>query len=54
MIPIMPIIAQFKNLVQYTTLAATSARNIADTTGVPFLSSTAALALSILKYIEVG
>ncbi|KAJ7212848.1 P-loop containing nucleoside triphosphate hydrolase protein, partial [Mycena rebaudengoi] len=48
----MPTTANFKNLIQYTTLAATTARNIGETTQVPFLCSTAALCFSILKCIE--
>ncbi|KAJ7218194.1 hypothetical protein C8J57DRAFT_1598276 [Mycena rebaudengoi] len=48
----MPTTANFKNLIQYTTLAATTAKNIGETTQVPFLCSTAALCLSILKCIE--
>ncbi|KAJ7266710.1 hypothetical protein C8J57DRAFT_1617923 [Mycena rebaudengoi] len=48
----MPTTANFKNLIQYTTLAATTAKNIGETTQVPFLISTAALSFSILKCIE--
>ncbi|KAJ7218200.1 hypothetical protein C8J57DRAFT_1482861 [Mycena rebaudengoi] len=44
--------ANFKNLIRYTTLAATTAKNIGETTQVPFLCSTAALSFSILKCIE--
>ncbi|KAJ7245853.1 P-loop containing nucleoside triphosphate hydrolase protein [Mycena rebaudengoi] len=43
----------FKNLIEYTTLAATTAQKIAETAKVPFLGSTTALSLSILKYIEI-
>jgi hypothetical protein len=49
----MPTTANFKNLIQYTTLAATTAENIGETSQVPFLCSTAALSFSILKCIEV-
>ncbi|KAJ7274045.1 hypothetical protein C8J57DRAFT_1714971 [Mycena rebaudengoi] len=48
----MPTTANFKNLIQYTTLAATTAKNIGETTQVPFLVSTAMLSFSILKCIE--
>ncbi|KAJ7234460.1 hypothetical protein C8J57DRAFT_1729097 [Mycena rebaudengoi] len=48
----MPTTANFKNLIQYTTLAATTAKNIGETTQVPFLVSTATLSFSILKCIE--
>jgi hypothetical protein len=54
MMPTMPTAANFKNLIEYTSLAATTAETIADGTQVPFLGSTAALSLSILKCIEVG
>ncbi|KAJ7249967.1 hypothetical protein C8J57DRAFT_1723780 [Mycena rebaudengoi] len=50
----MPTTANFKNLIQYTILAATTAKNIADTAQVPFLHSTATVALSILKGIEMA
>ncbi|KAJ7265251.1 hypothetical protein C8J57DRAFT_1622372 [Mycena rebaudengoi] len=50
----MPTTANFKNVIQYTILAATTAKNIAETVKVPFLASTAALALSILKCIETA
>ncbi|KAJ7247015.1 hypothetical protein C8J57DRAFT_1724666 [Mycena rebaudengoi] len=48
----MPTTANFKNLIQYTTLAATTAKDIGETYQVPFLVSTAALSFSILKCIE--
>ncbi|KAJ7254526.1 hypothetical protein C8J57DRAFT_1657812 [Mycena rebaudengoi] len=48
----MPTTANLKNLVQYTILAATTAKNIAETAKVPFLGSTAVLCLSITKCIE--
>ncbi|KAJ7209929.1 hypothetical protein C8J57DRAFT_1733705 [Mycena rebaudengoi] len=48
----MPTTANFKNLIQYTTLAATTAKNIGETTQVPFLVSTATLSFSSLKCIE--
>ncbi|KAJ7257427.1 hypothetical protein C8J57DRAFT_1235144 [Mycena rebaudengoi] len=49
----MPTTANFKNLIQYTSLvAATTAKNIAEAAKVPFLGSTVALSLSILKCIE--
>jgi hypothetical protein len=50
----MPTTANFKNLIQYTSLAATTAKNIAEAAKVPFLGSTAALSLSILRCIEVS
>ncbi|KAJ7245540.1 hypothetical protein C8J57DRAFT_1524259 [Mycena rebaudengoi] len=49
----MPTTANFKNLIQYTSLAATTAKNIAEAVKVPFLGLTAALSLSILKCIEL-
>ncbi|KAJ7247735.1 hypothetical protein C8J57DRAFT_1673528 [Mycena rebaudengoi] len=49
----MPTTAKFENLIEYTVLAATTAKTIAETTKVPFLGSTAALCLSITKYIEL-
>jgi hypothetical protein len=45
---------KFKNLIEYTTLAANTAQEIAQTTGVPFLGSTSALTLSIVKCVEVS
>ncbi|KAJ7289526.1 P-loop containing nucleoside triphosphate hydrolase protein [Mycena rebaudengoi] len=48
----MPTPVNFKNVVQYTILAATTAKNIAERAQVPFLGSTAALCLSITKGIE--
>ncbi|KAJ7267086.1 P-loop containing nucleoside triphosphate hydrolase protein [Mycena rebaudengoi] len=48
----MPTTANGKNIIQYTILAATTAKNIAETAKVPFLGSTVALTLSILKCIE--
>ncbi|KAJ7264293.1 hypothetical protein C8J57DRAFT_1718718 [Mycena rebaudengoi] len=44
--------ANFKNLIQYIILATTTAQNIAETTKVPFLGSTAVLCLAITKSIE--
>ncbi|KAJ7245231.1 hypothetical protein C8J57DRAFT_1679767 [Mycena rebaudengoi] len=49
----MPTPANFKNVIQYTILAATTAKNIAEMAKVPFLGSTAALCLSIIKGIEM-
>jgi hypothetical protein len=49
----MPTTSNFKNVIQYTILAATTAKNIAETAKVPFLGSTAVLCLSISKSIEV-
>jgi hypothetical protein len=49
----MPTTANFKNLIQYTTLAGITAMNIGEKTQVPFLCSTATLCSSILKCIEV-
>ncbi|KAJ7256945.1 hypothetical protein C8J57DRAFT_1648996 [Mycena rebaudengoi] len=48
----MPTAGNFKNLIEYITLAATTTKNIAETAKVPFLGSTAALCLSITKCIE--
>ncbi|KAJ7264301.1 hypothetical protein C8J57DRAFT_1230769 [Mycena rebaudengoi] len=50
--PTMPTTAKFKNLIQYTSFAATTAHKIAETAQVPFLVSTSALCLSITKCIE--
>ncbi|KAJ7242053.1 hypothetical protein C8J57DRAFT_1477570 [Mycena rebaudengoi] len=48
----MPTTGNFNNLIQYTILAATTAKNIAETAQVPFLGSTAALCLSITKSVQ--
>ncbi|KAJ7239239.1 hypothetical protein C8J57DRAFT_1478415 [Mycena rebaudengoi] len=48
----MPTTGNFKNLIEYITLAATTAQNIAETAKVPFLGSTAALCLSITKSVQ--
>ncbi|KAJ7196007.1 hypothetical protein C8J57DRAFT_1644983 [Mycena rebaudengoi] len=48
----MPTTANFKNIIEYTILAATTAQNIAETGHVPFLRSTAVLSLSITKSVE--
>ncbi|KAJ7233076.1 hypothetical protein C8J57DRAFT_1578277 [Mycena rebaudengoi] len=48
----MPTAGNFKNLLEYITLAATTAQNIAETAKVPFLGSTAALCLSITKSVQ--
>ncbi|KAJ7265589.1 hypothetical protein C8J57DRAFT_1718250 [Mycena rebaudengoi] len=48
----MPTTANLKNLIQYIIVAATAAKNIAETAKVPFLGSTAALCLSITKSVE--
>ncbi|KAJ7227960.1 hypothetical protein C8J57DRAFT_1730742 [Mycena rebaudengoi] len=48
----MPTTAKFKNLIEYITLAATTAQNIAETAKVPFLGSAAALCLSITKSVQ--
>jgi hypothetical protein len=52
--PTMPTATNFKHLIQYTILAATTAQNIAERDQVPFLRSTAALSLSITKSVEVS
>jgi hypothetical protein len=52
--PPMPTTMNFKNLIQYNILAANTAQTIAKTIEMPFLSSTAALCLSITKCIEVS
>jgi hypothetical protein len=41
-------------LIEYTTLAATTAAEMANTFQVPFLASTATLVLSILNCVEVS
>ncbi|KAJ7258835.1 P-loop containing nucleoside triphosphate hydrolase protein, partial [Mycena rebaudengoi] len=48
----MPTASKFQNLIQHTILIATTAKIIAERFEVPFLGSTAALCLSITKYIE--
>ncbi|KAJ7264339.1 hypothetical protein C8J57DRAFT_1512412 [Mycena rebaudengoi] len=48
----MPTTAKFKNLIQYTILAATTVQTIVETAKVPFLVSTSALCLPITKCIE--
>jgi hypothetical protein len=40
-------------LLQYTTVAASTAREIANITNVPFLQVTAALTVSILSSVQV-
>ncbi|KAJ7260200.1 hypothetical protein C8J57DRAFT_1471812 [Mycena rebaudengoi] len=50
--PTMPIAVNFKHLIQYTILAATTAQSIAERDQVPFLRSAAALSLSITKSVE--
>jgi hypothetical protein len=45
--------ATFKNFIEYTTLAASTAKEIADAAQVPFLISTAALTRSIAECFEV-
>ncbi|KAJ7219835.1 hypothetical protein C8J57DRAFT_1536996 [Mycena rebaudengoi] len=42
----------FKNLIQYATIAATTAKEIADSAQVPFLGSMATVSLSIFKAVE--
>jgi hypothetical protein len=44
----------FKNLIQYATIAATTAKEIADSAQVPFLGSMATVSLSIFKAVEVS
>jgi hypothetical protein len=46
--------ATLKDLIQYTTLAATAAKKIADSAAAPFLGSAAALTLSILNCVTVS
>ncbi|KAJ7203224.1 hypothetical protein C8J57DRAFT_1735354 [Mycena rebaudengoi] len=48
----MPTAGNFKNLIEYINLAATTAQNIAETAKVPFLGLTAALCLSITKLVQ--
>jgi hypothetical protein len=50
----MPTPVNFKDVIHYTILAATTVKNIAETAKVPFLGSTATLCLSITKGIEVS
>jgi hypothetical protein len=45
---------KLKILIEYTTLAATTAKEVAQFASVPFLGSTSALTLSILKCLEVS
>jgi hypothetical protein len=45
---------KFKDLIEYTTLAATTAKEITQISSVPFLGSTSALALAIVKCVEVS
>jgi hypothetical protein len=45
---------KIKNLIEYTTLAATAAKEIANTTNIPFLGSASALTLSIVRSVEVS
>jgi hypothetical protein len=45
---------KFKNLIEYTSLAATTVQEIAQTAGVPFLGSTSVLTLSIVKCVQVS
>jgi hypothetical protein len=52
--PTMPTTVKFKDLIGYTVLAATTARNIAERAQVPFLGLTTTLCLSITKSIEVS
>jgi hypothetical protein len=53
MLPMQPS-TKFKNLIEYTTLAATIGKEIAQTASVPFLGSTSALTLAIVKCVEVS
>ncbi|KAJ7243469.1 hypothetical protein C8J57DRAFT_1243416 [Mycena rebaudengoi] len=48
----MKVPAQLENLIQYTTVAASTAEEIAGSFQIPFLSSATALTLSILKCVE--
>ncbi|KAJ7288933.1 hypothetical protein C8J57DRAFT_1215017 [Mycena rebaudengoi] len=43
----------FENLIQYATIAATTAKEIADAARVPFLGSMTTLSLSIFKSVEI-
>jgi hypothetical protein len=53
-IPTMQPPGTLKNLIEYTTLAATTAQAIGTSAQVPFLPSTAALTLAILKCAQVS
>ncbi|KAJ7252445.1 hypothetical protein C8J57DRAFT_1474117 [Mycena rebaudengoi] len=48
----MKVPTQLENLIQYTTVAASTVEGIAGSLQIPFLSSVAALTLSILKCVE--
>jgi hypothetical protein len=41
-------------LIHYTTIAATAIKDMAESAAIPFLGSTAALSLSVLKCVEVS
>jgi hypothetical protein len=49
----MKVPTQLENLIQYTTVAASTVEGIAGSLQIPFLSSVTALTLSILKCVEV-
>ncbi|KAJ7216916.1 hypothetical protein C8J57DRAFT_1482981, partial [Mycena rebaudengoi] len=48
----MKVPTQLENLIQYTTVAASTVEGIAGSLQIPFLSSVTALTLSILKCVE--
>ncbi|KAJ7262875.1 P-loop containing nucleoside triphosphate hydrolase protein [Mycena rebaudengoi] len=50
--PTMKVLIQLENLIQYTTVAATTVEEIAGAFEIPFLTSATALTLSILECVE--
>ncbi|KAJ7261969.1 hypothetical protein C8J57DRAFT_1471260 [Mycena rebaudengoi] len=48
----MKVSIQFENLIQYTTITASTVEEIAGSSHIPFLTSATALSLSILKCVE--
>jgi hypothetical protein len=50
----MKVPTHLENLIQYTTVAASTVEDIAGSFQIPFLSSAAALTLAILKGVEVS
>jgi hypothetical protein len=50
----MKVPTQLENVIQYTTVAVNTVDGIAGAFQIPFLSSTTALTLSILKCVEVN
>jgi hypothetical protein len=50
----MKVPTELENLIQYTTVAASTVEEIAASFQIPFLSTAASLTLSILKCVEVS